>query len=83
MNFNDYQEKAWSTFKLQNAPNKLIYLTLGINGEAGEIAEKVKKLIRDCGDGSGNVPAIGFEQRLELKKELGDVIWYLAGMQRP
>jgi NTP pyrophosphatase (non-canonical NTP hydrolase) len=80
MNFNEYQEKAWSTFKLQSAPNKLIYLTLGINGEAGEVAEKVKKLIRDCGDGSGNVPEIGFEQRLELKKELGDVLWYLAGI---
>lgn len=80
MNFNEYQEKAWSTFKLQSAPNKLIYLTLGINGEAGEVAEKVKKLIRDCGDGSGNMPEIGFEQRLELKKELGDVLWYLAGI---
>jgi NTP pyrophosphatase (non-canonical NTP hydrolase) len=80
MNFNEYQEKAWSTFKLQSAPNKLIYLTLGINGEAGEIAEKVKKLIRDCGDGSGNVPEITEEKRGELKKELGDVLWYLAGI---
>lgn len=80
MNFKDYQEKAWSTFKLQTAPNKLIYLTLGINGEAGEIAEKVKKLIRDCGDGSGNVPEITEEKREELKKELGDVLWYLAGI---
>lgn len=80
MNFNEYQEKAWSTFKLQSAPNKLIYLTLGINGEAGEVAEKVKKLIRDCGDGSGNMPEISFGHRHELKKELGDVLWYLAGI---
>lgn len=80
MNFQDYQEKAWSTFKLQSSPNKMIYLTLGINGEAGEIAEKVKKIIRDCGDGSGNVPEITEEKREELKKELGDVLWYLAGI---
>ena len=80
MNFNDYQLKSWDTFKLKTAPNKLIYLTLGINGEVGEIAEKVKKLIRDCGDGSGNVPEIGFDKRLELKKELGDVLWYLSGI---
>lgn len=80
MNFNDYQEKAWSTFKLKDAPNKIVYLALGINGEAGEIAEKVKKLIRDCGDGSGNVPEITQEKREELKKELGDVLWYLSGI---
>lgn len=80
MNFNEYQKQAWSTFKLRSAPNKLIYLTLGINGETGEIAEKVKKLIRDCGDGSGNMPELTQEKREELKKEIGDVLWYLAGI---
>ncbi len=50
----------------------LIYPTLGLVGEAGEIAEKVKKMIRDDG---GKLTA---ERRDLLKKELGDVLWYLA-----
>ena len=50
----------------------LIYPTLGLVGEAGEIAEKIKKMIRDDG---GMLTA---ERRDLLKKELGDVMWYLA-----
>lgn len=45
------------------------YLTLGLTGEAGEIANKAKKLIRD-----GDTP----DKRAEMTKELGDVCWYLA-----
>jgi NTP pyrophosphatase (non-canonical NTP hydrolase) len=53
-------------------PGSHIYLTLGLCGEVGEIAEKVKKLIRD-GDGTWDA------ERLALfHKELGDVYWYLA-----
>lgn len=47
----------------------LAYLTLGLAGEAGEIANKAKKLIRD-----GDNPA----KRAEITKELGDVCWYIA-----
>jgi NTP pyrophosphatase (non-canonical NTP hydrolase) len=47
----------------------LAYLTLGLAGEAGEIANKAKKLIRD-GDNA--------DKRKEIGKELGDVCWYLA-----
>ena len=43
------------------------YLTLGLTGEAGEIANKVKKFIRD---GKGNKEAIAYE--------IGDVLWYCA-----
>ena len=64
----DYQHKACTTaiFPKETA---LAYLTLGLAGEAGEIANKAKKLIRD-----GDNP----DKRAEIGKELGDVCWYLA-----
>jgi NTP pyrophosphatase (non-canonical NTP hydrolase) len=72
----EYQEKAAETaiFPKQKA---LEYITLGLTGEAGEIANKVKKLIRDGAD----------EETLEQKKieigyELGDVLWYCAMLAR-
>lgn len=63
-----YQKKACSTaiFPKEKA---LEYITLGLCGEAGEIANKAKKLIRD-----GDNPA----KRAEITKELGDVCWYIA-----
>lgn len=64
----DYQVAACGTaiFPKETA---LAYLTLGLAGEAGEIANKAKKLIRD-GDNA--------DKRQEITKELGDVCWYIA-----
>ena len=64
----EYQTAACGTaiFPKETA---LAYLTLGLAGEAGEIANKAKKLIRD-----GDNPT----KREEIGKELGDVCWYLA-----
>jgi NTP pyrophosphatase (non-canonical NTP hydrolase) len=76
MNFKSYEKAAWSTFKLDKSPMKIPYLALGIAGEAGEVADKIKKLIRDCGN--GEMPAITDEQRKSLKLELGDVLWYVS-----
>lgn len=68
MTFNEYQEKASKT-AIYPEQFKLIYPALGLAGEAGEVAEKVKKLIRD-----GNLHVD------DLKKELGDVLWYISAL---
>jgi NTP pyrophosphatase (non-canonical NTP hydrolase) len=65
---NDYQMKAVS-FAVYPATHKVLYPTLGLCGEAGEVAEKVKKQVRD-----------GVFNRHEVAKELGDVLWYLANV---
>lgn len=73
MNFNDYQKRALTTVISEgNEFNDLLHWVLGINGESGEIAEKVKKIIRDK---SGQVSN---EDKHELGREIGDVLWYLA-----
>ena len=54
------------------AGKNFIYPTLGLAGEAGEVADVVKKIMRD--DGMKVLP----EKREELRKELGDVLWYVA-----
>lgn len=61
---------------------KVIYPALGMNGEAGEVADKVKKIIRDSvivRDSQGSV-IIPDDKREELAKEIGDVFWYVATM---
>ena len=70
MKLNEYQEKAKATLKKES--NRLDYLTLGLTGEAGEVAEKVKKIIRD------NAGELSREKVLEIIMELGDVLWYVA-----
>lgn len=73
MKFEEYQKRALSTVLTSEDEFKdLLHWVLGINGESGEIAEKVKKIIRDKG---GKVSA---EDKKELAKEIGDVLWYLA-----
>ena len=69
MNFNEYQKLARST-AIYPKESKVIYPALGLCGEAGEVADKIKKTIR--GD-SSLVDVTG-----RLADELGDVLWYLA-----
>lgn len=71
MDFNSYQQKALST-AIYNSDYCVMYPTLGLVGEAGEVADKVKKIYRDR---KGYVTG---EDAEALKKELGDVLWYLA-----
>lgn len=70
MNFNDYQTKSRVTAKYPAIGHGIIYPTLGLVNEAGEVAGKIKKVFRDK-DG-----VISAETREALKAELGDVLWY-------
>lgn len=71
MTTDEYQEKCHTFRDYENTP-KVIYTTLGLTGEAGEVADKVKKMFRDNGGKMDD------HLRLEIAKELGDVAWYLA-----
>lgn len=73
MEFRDYQTKARST-AIFDPRYKYMYPALGLAGEAGEVCEKVKKMFRDD---DGEVTPAKLE---EIKKELGDVLWYIANL---
>lgn len=70
---NDYQQSALVTATFTD-DLKIIYPALGLNGEAGEVAEKVKKVLRD------NNGEFSKEKCTEIAKELGDCLWYVAVM---
>lgn len=72
MRLSEYQERSRATAVYPQAGNNLLYPTLGLCGEAGEVAEKIKKMVRDDGG------VLSDERRAALAKELGDVMWYLA-----
>lgn len=76
MTFEEYQHQAMKTAinRDKNFLNSAVYRTLGLVGEAGEIAEKVKKIIRDK-DGQ-----ISDDDKQEIIKEMGDVLWYLQAL---
>ncbi|MFA5754741.1 MAG: nucleoside triphosphate pyrophosphohydrolase family protein [Candidatus Paceibacterota bacterium] len=76
MTFQEYQEEARKTAIYPNKDSNFIYPTLGLVGEAGEVAEKIKKVIRDD-DG-----VVSEEKRAEVTKELGDVLWYIANLSK-
>lgn len=73
MTLNEYQQAAKRT-AVYPTNIGLAYTSLGLAGEAGEIANKVKKVYRDDG---GNVTG---EARQDLLDELGDVLWYVAAL---
>ena len=72
MEINKYQEEAVKTAFFTG--DGVVYCTLGLTGEAGEVAEHVKKMLRD--DNGELTP----ERKELIIKELGDVLWYIANI---
>jgi NTP pyrophosphatase (non-canonical NTP hydrolase) len=73
MTFDEYQAQALTTVLSTGDKFKdMLHWVLGITGESGEVAEKLKKIIRDKNS------VVTDEDKEELAKELGDVLWYLA-----
>ncbi|MDZ7786368.1 MAG: nucleoside triphosphate pyrophosphohydrolase family protein [Candidatus Saccharibacteria bacterium] len=73
MTLDEYQREALVTAAFTEDNFKdLAHWVLGVTGEAGEIAEKLKKIVRDKNG------EITLEDRDEIIKEIGDVMWYLA-----
>ncbi len=70
MHFSEYQKESRKTARYTNAGKNYIYPLLGLLGEAGEVAEKAKRTMRD-----GKTTE---ELKSDIKKELGDVLWYIA-----
>ena len=73
LTFDDYQPSAKGT-AIYPKQYSLMYPALGLAGEAGEVANKIKKIVRD---GEGKMPPDWKEQ---VASEIGDVLWYCAAL---
>lgn len=75
MNFEEYGAKALTTLTSDHdygdLTPELMAQVLGLLGESGEVAEKVKKIIRDK---QGQISEL---DKQEIVKELGDILWYI------
>lgn len=80
MTLNDYQKQAMTTELMKRADNlsahdpAFVAKILGLVGEAGEVAEKFKKIVRD------KEGVVSNEDRADIQKELGDVLWYISAL---
>ena len=72
MTFEEYQKLSRETAIYPDKDKNFIYPTLGLAGEAGEVAGKIKKVLRDKNG------VVDDETKKELLKELGDVLWYIS-----
>jgi len=71
LNFEEYQKLSRKTAIYPGRDKNFIFPALGLAGETGEVIERIKKVIRDK-------KKIEEKDKEEIKKELGDVLWYLS-----
>jgi NTP pyrophosphatase (non-canonical NTP hydrolase) len=76
LTLDDYQQQASTTCTINDpgSQRSLAYTALGLSGEAGEVANKVKKILR------GDYEADAIQD--DIAAELGDVLWYVAMVAR-
>ena len=72
MDFKEYQKKSRKTAIYPKIGKNFVYPALGLGDEAGEVLGKVKKIFRD------KKGIVSKETKEEIKKELGDVLWYVS-----
>jgi len=73
LTFEDFQERSKATAIYPVIHEELpLYAVLGLAGEAGEVCEKVKKILRDKGG------ELDYEDTMAIAKELGDCLWYIS-----
>lgn len=72
MTFDEYQKASTSTAQYSDFYVPWVYIALGIAGESGELVDKLKKV------GRNNNGVFTDEAKLEIQKEIGDVLWYLS-----
>lgn len=75
MTFDEYQRHALAT-AIYPRESGIVYPVLGLAGESGEVADKVKKTIRD------HAGVFDEAIKTEIAKEAGDILWYLAALAR-
>ena len=75
LTFENY-EKIVMKEKVYGCGNKILYPTLGLTGEAGEVSDKVKKVLRD------NNGDFDVQKSIEIAKELADVLWYVTALSQ-
>ena len=74
LTFDEYSDITWDLAKYPDKGDNITYPILGICGESGEIADKFKKILRDKDSHMSE------EDRIEILKEIGDVLWYLSAL---
>ena len=79
LTMNDYQADTAATAIYKW---KVVYPALGLASEAGEVCDKIKKLIRDHGIDQGGLEDLKYAQRVAIVSELGDCLWYIAALAR-
>jgi len=70
--FETYQKESRKTWNVIEMNHPIVYPTMGLTNEVGELAGKIKKIFRDKNG------IISEEDRQALKGELGDVMWYFT-----